>query len=86
MKIKLITTLAAALCSVALLSTGAEAGGVRAKTRHDQNNAVISLIKAQAPAYGVPTWFALRIAKIESGYNPSVRGAAGEYGDRKSVV
>ena len=33
-----------------------------------------------APSYGVPTWFALRIAKVESGYNPNVRGAAGEYG------
>jgi soluble lytic murein transglycosylase-like protein len=41
---------------------------------------VIAMIKAQAPSYGVPTWFALRIAKIESGYNPRARGAAGEYG------
>ena len=28
----------------------------------------------------MPTWFALRIAKVESGYNPNTRGAAGEYG------
>ncbi len=77
MKIKLVTTLAAALCSVAILSTSVEAGARISKV---QNGAVISMIKAQAPAYGVPTWFALRIAKIESGYNPSVRGAAGEYG------
>jgi soluble lytic murein transglycosylase-like protein len=41
---------------------------------------VVAMIKAQAPSYGVPTWFALRIAKIESGYNPRARGAAGEYG------
>ncbi len=41
---------------------------------------VIALIKNMAPRYGVPTWFALRIAKIESGYNPSIRGSAGEYG------
>jgi soluble lytic murein transglycosylase-like protein len=41
---------------------------------------VIAMIKARAPSYGVPTWFALRIAQIESGYNPSARGAAGEYG------
>jgi soluble lytic murein transglycosylase-like protein len=33
-----------------------------------------------APSYGVPTWFALRIAKVESGYNPHARGRAGEYG------
>jgi soluble lytic murein transglycosylase-like protein len=43
-------------------------------------NAVVAMIKRSAPRYGVPTWFALRIAKIESGYNPNVRGAAGEYG------
>lgn len=41
---------------------------------------VIAMIKARAPSYGVPTWFALRIAQIESGYNPNARGAAGEYG------
>ena len=41
---------------------------------------VVAMIKAQAPRYGVPTWFALRIAQIESGYNPRARGAAGEYG------
>ena len=41
---------------------------------------VVSLIKDMAPQYGVPTWFALRIAKVESGYNPNTRGAAGEYG------
>ena len=41
---------------------------------------VVGLIKELAPQYGVPTWFALRIAKVESGYNPNTRGAAGEYG------
>jgi soluble lytic murein transglycosylase-like protein len=41
---------------------------------------VVAMIKSQAPRYGVPTWFALRIAHIESGYNPRARGAAGEYG------
>lgn len=43
-------------------------------------NNVVAIIKASAPRYGVPTWFALRIAKVESGYNPNVRGSAGEYG------
>jgi soluble lytic murein transglycosylase-like protein len=43
-------------------------------------NNVIALIKRSAPRYGVPTWFALRIAKVESGYNPKIRGSAGEYG------
>ncbi len=41
---------------------------------------VVVMIKTMAPQYGVPTWFALRIAKIESGYNPTLRGNAGEYG------
>jgi soluble lytic murein transglycosylase-like protein len=41
---------------------------------------VVAMIKQMAPSYGVPTWFALRIAKVESGYNPRARGAAGEYG------
>src|SRR5438876_9602265 len=26
---------------------------------------VVSLIQSMAPSYGVPTWFALRIAKVE---------------------
>jgi soluble lytic murein transglycosylase-like protein len=41
---------------------------------------VVAMIKSQAPRYGVPAWFALRIARVESGYNPRARGAAGEYG------
>ena len=41
---------------------------------------VVSLIKAMAPAQGVPTWFALRIAHVESNYNPHMRGSEGEYG------
>ncbi len=28
----------------------------------------------------MPTWFALKIAKVESGYNPGVTGTAGEIG------
>jgi len=50
-------------------------------TRHAGSSAsVVSMITTMAPQYGVPTWFALRIAKIESGYNPRLRGRAGEYG------
>lgn len=41
---------------------------------------VAQIIRDMAPSYGVPTWFALRIANVESGYNPNVRGSAGEYG------
>jgi soluble lytic murein transglycosylase-like protein len=41
---------------------------------------VVAMIKARAAGYGVPAWFALRIAKIESNYNPRARGRAGEYG------
>jgi soluble lytic murein transglycosylase-like protein len=45
-----------------------------------RGNDVVTLIRAMAPNYGVPTWFALRIAHVESNYKPHVRGAAGEYG------
>jgi soluble lytic murein transglycosylase-like protein len=41
---------------------------------------VVAIIKKMAPRYGVPTWFALRIAKVESGYNPRARGGVGEIG------
>jgi soluble lytic murein transglycosylase-like protein len=41
---------------------------------------VVAMIKSQAPRMGVPTWFALRIAHVESGYNPNARGRAGELG------
>ena len=41
---------------------------------------VVALIKAMAPGQGVPTWFALRIAQVESNYNSHLRGQAGEYG------
>ena len=41
---------------------------------------VVGLIKAEAPRAGVPTWFALKIAKVESGYNPLVTGGEGEIG------
>jgi soluble lytic murein transglycosylase-like protein len=118
MKFKLIASLSAALISVTLLASTANAcesssdcGWSQTKkvkrikkrvatvhhVRHQavhkvaakkhrrgaaivDSGPVVAMIKAQAPAYGVPTWFALRIAKIESGYNPRVRGAAGEYG------
>jgi soluble lytic murein transglycosylase-like protein len=41
---------------------------------------VADIIREMAPAYGVPTWFALRIANVESGFNPYARGRAGEIG------
>jgi soluble lytic murein transglycosylase-like protein len=41
---------------------------------------VVAMIKSMAPSYGVPTWFALKIAKVESGYNPNARGSHGELG------
>jgi soluble lytic murein transglycosylase-like protein len=67
------------------LSTDHVETNKRQKSRKPQvtpatNDRVVGLIKDLAPQYGVPTWFALRIAKVESGYNPNTRGAAGEYG------
>ncbi len=41
---------------------------------------VTAMISAMAPQHGVPTWFALKIAKVESNYNPRARGSAGELG------
>jgi soluble lytic murein transglycosylase-like protein len=46
----------------------------------DTGHAVVEMIESMSPGYDVPTWFALRIAKIESNYNPRVRGRDGEYG------
>ncbi len=68
-----------------LLSTTASAGCTAGdKCKADKVNArsagVISMIKAMAPSQGVPVWFALRIAKVESNYNPKARGSAGELG------
>ncbi|MBC8038232.1 MAG: transglycosylase SLT domain-containing protein [Rhizobiales bacterium] len=69
----------------------ARAGSIRrvaqASVRHrsalvvpKQRGSVVAMIESMAPQYGVPTWFALRIAKVESGYNPNARGQAGEFG------
>ncbi len=56
----------------------------RLSKRHSASAAtrshVMALIKKMAPGYGVPTWFALRIAHVESGYNPNARGSVGEIG------
>jgi len=41
---------------------------------------IAEIIREIAPSYGVPTWFALRIAEVESGYNPYALGRAGEIG------
>jgi soluble lytic murein transglycosylase-like protein len=41
---------------------------------------VADIIRELAPSYSVPTWFALRIAIVESGYDPYARGLAGEIG------
>ena len=46
----------------------------------NDNGRVVALITSLAPSYGVPTWFALRIAKVESNYNANARGSAGELG------
>jgi soluble lytic murein transglycosylase-like protein len=51
---------------------------LRAVEANDEH--VIAVIREMAPSYGVPTWFALRIANVESGYNPYARGRAGEIG------
>jgi soluble lytic murein transglycosylase-like protein len=56
---------------------GGKSNSRGSSNRHPE---VVAMIKRMAPSYGVPAWFALRIAKVESGYNPRARGRAGEYG------
>jgi soluble lytic murein transglycosylase-like protein len=88
MTLKLLAGLSAVFIAGSLFTTPVEAARLHNhKVRHHkvvvntaQRGAVMAMIKSQAPSYGVPTWFALRIAKIESGYNPLARGKAGEYG------
>ncbi len=96
MRSKLLLSFTAAVLSVGLLSTSATAAtrhhhkihhrsGHHAKAHFPQvsqvtKSNVMAMIKANAPHYGVPTWFAMKIAKVESGYNPLVTGGAGEIG------
>lgn len=46
----------------------------------DSDEEIAAIIREMAPYYGVPTWFALRIADVESDYDPYARGRAGEIG------
>lgn len=94
MKNRLIAGLSAVVFAAAIFTVTAEAGtkskislsteqvrkNRKAQAKPASTDRVVGLIKELAPRYGVPTWFALRIAKVESGYNPNTRGAAGEYG------
>lgn len=61
-------------------SAAGHSGNLRPAAVNRDGGRVVALIKAMAPSYGVPTWFALRIAKVESNYNPRARGRAGELG------
>jgi soluble lytic murein transglycosylase-like protein len=67
----------ALLCGLSLGLPMAVAGTTDGGSR--QAN-MVALISNAAPQYGVPTWFALRIAKVESNYNPMARGSRGELG------
>ena len=96
MKNRLIAGLSAVVFAAAIFSGSADAAPkfkinlstehIKHRKRHGVQvlpataDRVVALIKDMAPRFGVPTWFALRIAKVESGYNPNTRGAAGEYG------
>lgn len=70
---------------LSILSTTATAGctggnSCKADRIDPRNTAIVEMIKAVAPAHGVPTWFALRIAKVESNYDPLAVGSQGELG------
>lgn len=62
------------------VSSTSAALAVSASPPSHNGGQVVSLINSMAPSYGVPAWFALRIAKVESNFNPRARGAAGELG------
>lgn len=91
MKKRAFAGLLAAAFSAALIAAPADAKTRRHHSRHHAVHAVhkvspasqanvVALIESMAPNYGVPTWFALRIAKVESNYNPNARGSHGELG------
>ncbi len=95
MRFKLLLSVTAAVISASLLSTSANATMRHSHKHHHKvhlskahfpkvsdatRKNVQAMIKSQAPRYGVPVWFALRIAKVESGFNPRVTGGAGEIG------
>ena len=48
--------------------------------RAHANESIHSMVSRKAADHGVPVKFAHAIVKVESNYNPKVRGAAGEYG------
>ncbi len=74
------TVIASVFYCLTLIST-TEAACASSKHCTDYNQAdIVSTIRDLAPAYKVPAWFALRIARIESNYNPKARGSQGEYG------
>ena len=71
------------IAAMVLFATVPSAGvwkSIQHKHRVMQTEQMVSIIKILAPKYDVPTWFALRIAKVESNYNPRARGLQGEYG------
>jgi hypothetical protein len=99
MRFKLLLSVTAAVISVGLLSTSANASMRHSHKLHHKVHHKVhfskahfpkvspatranvqAMIKAEAPRYGVPVWFALKIAKVESGFNPMVTGGAGEIG------
>ena len=96
MRFKLPILLASAALCFSAVASGAEARSHHHVRHHGRQHAshrshipqvsqatrdhVVALIKSQAPHFGVPTWFALKIARVESNYNPMVTGAAGEIG------
>ena len=49
-------------------------------TVYAQDNTIIDLVNKKATEHSVPVALAQAIVKIESNYNPKVRGQLGEYG------
>jgi soluble lytic murein transglycosylase-like protein len=79
------TAVVASALYLSLLATTASAACLKGKAcsaekMSARNAQIVAMIKAVAPSHGVPAWFAVRIAKVESNFNPRARGSHGELG------
>ena len=68
------------LALVTVLSIGVSASSAFSLDKQSQIDQLKILTIIQAEKHGVPSDLALALVKVESGYNPKIRGSAGEYG------
>lgn len=68
------------LALLTVLSIGVSASSAFSLDKQSQIDQIKIITIIQAEKHGVPSDLALALVKVESGYNPKVRGAHGEYG------